>query len=250
MQRQSAGAQSAPAEAKPVSADAVIAAVKQHTDKNILDSITIIENKLSATTDNAQMVVALSELSGIWQRHKKGNIANYYKAKIAKLENSEKDLTFAGSLFMQLMENEGSPSVQMWEAGEAVDCFERALKIDSSNEDIKLKLATVYLDGTGQPMNGVRLLLGIVSEKPDDIAANLLLGKMSIKSGQYDKAMVRLQTVLKQEPENTEALYFMAQVYKEKGDKKKAIELFEQCKKLVNRPEFSREVDQYINSFK
>jgi hypothetical protein len=45
-------------------------------------------------------------------------------------------------------------------------------------------------------------------------------------------------------------MYFLAESYKGKGNTATAIELFEECKKLVNNPEFSREIDQYIISFK
>ncbi len=78
----------------------------------------------------------------------------------------------------------------------------------------------------------------------------LLLGRMSIQSGQFDKAIGRFETVLQQDPENKEALYFLAQAWEGKGDKKKAIELLEKCKKLVNHPGFSKEIDQHLNSLK
>jgi cytochrome c-type biogenesis protein CcmH/NrfG len=148
------------------------------------------------------------------------------------------------------MESDRSPSMQMWDGEEAASCLEQSLKIDANNEETKLALATAYIEGTGEPMRGVQILLAITQEKPNDVPANMLLGRMSIQSAQFDKAIGRFETVLKQEPENKEATYFLAQAYEGKGNKKKAIELLEQCKKLVNDPEFSREIDQQINSLK
>jgi cytochrome c-type biogenesis protein CcmH/NrfG len=138
----------------------------------------------------------------------------------------------------------------MWEAEEAISCLQQARKLDSTNEEIKLGLATAYIEGSDQPMTGVQMALAIVREKPDDIPVNLLLGKMSLKSGQVDKAIGRYETVLKQEPENREALYFLAQAWEAKGNKGKAIELLEKVKGIVNNPEFSRDIDQHINSLK
>ncbi|MGN6477045.1 MAG: tetratricopeptide repeat protein, partial [Flavipsychrobacter sp.] len=117
-------------------------------------------------------------------------------------------------------------------------------------DTVKMALAAAYIEGAGETMQGVQLLLGIIREKPDNIPANLMLGRLAIQSGQFDKAVQRFETVLKQEPENTEAMYFLAEAYKGKGDKAKAIELFEKCKQLVNKPDFTKEIDQYINSFK
>jgi cytochrome c-type biogenesis protein CcmH/NrfG len=113
-----------------------------------------------------------------------------------------------------------------------------------------MALAASYIEGTGETMQGVQLLLGVTREKPNNIQANLMLGRLSIQSGQFDKALGRFETVLKQEPENTEALYFLAETYKGKGNKEKAIELFEKCKKVVNKPQFSKDIDAYVNSFK
>jgi cytochrome c-type biogenesis protein CcmH/NrfG len=113
-----------------------------------------------------------------------------------------------------------------------------------------MALAASFIEGTGETMQGVQMLLSITREKPDNVPANLMLGRLAIQSGQFDKAVQRFETVLKSEPENTEALYFLAEAYKGKGNKQKAIELFEKCKKIVNNPEFNRDIDQYINSFK
>ena len=218
--------------------------------KTAADTVLTIEKQLSAIHDSSGMAVCFTHLSKVWERNKQLPAAAYYSAKAAKLENSEKKLTFAGQFFLQLMENEGSPSIQAWEAGEAVSCLEQSLAVDPNNEDTKLALATGYIEGTGEPMRGVQILLAITRDKPDDIPANMLLGRMSIQSGQFDKAVGRFETVLKQEPENKEALYFLAQAYEGKGDKKKAVELLEKCKKIVNDPQFSNEIDQHINSLK
>ena len=197
------------------------------------------------------MASVFIRLSRVWARNGVNTVAAYYIAKSAKLENSEKKLTFAGRNFLGLMENEGSPSVMAWEAREAVSCLEQSIKIAPDDEETKLGLATGYIEGTGEPMRGVQILLAITREKPDDIPANLLLGRMSIQSGQFEKAVGRFQTILKLEPANKEALYYLATAYEGTGDKKKAIELLEQLKRLVaDNKDFSKEIDQHINSLK
>ena len=200
--------------------------------------------------DSSQMAPVFTTLAQTWQQHKQLPVAAYYYAKAAKLENSEKKLNFAGQFFLDLLHDAPSAEVQMWEAGQAIACFERSLEINPDNDTVKMALAAGYIEGAGETMKGVQLLLGVTREKPDNIPANLMLGRMSIQSGQYDKAVERYETVLKQEPENTEALYFLAEAWKGKGNKEKAIELLEKCKKVVNKPEFSRDIDEYIKSFK
>ena len=236
---------------KPASFDSIVTASRRQLPKTVADTVLTIENELTAMHDSSRMASVFIRLSRVWERNNINTVAAYYVAKAAKLENSEKKLTFAGRNFLQLMEGEVSPSVQVWEAKEAVGCLEQSLKIAPDNEEAKLALATGYIEGTGEPMKGVQILLAITREKPDDIPANLLLGRMSIQSGQFDKAVGRFETILKLEPDNKEALYYLATAYEGKGDKKKAIELLEKLKQQVtDNKEFSKEIEQHINSLK
>jgi cytochrome c-type biogenesis protein CcmH/NrfG len=133
---------------------------------------------------------------------------------------------------------------------EAIACFEEALKVNPDNVDTKIALASCYTDGTGETMKGVTLLREVTQKDSNNIAANIILGKLAIQSGQFDKAVKRLERVIALRSDNTEAMYFLAEAYKGLGDKNKAIEMFEQCKRLVNKEEFSAEIDNYIKTFK
>lgn len=244
------GMSQAPSTMKPASLDSLIAASKKQLSKTASDSVTTIENELAAIRDSSRMAAVFIRLSGVYQRNRQPAIAAYYTELSGKLEKSSKTLTFAGQIFLELMQNEPSHAVQLWEAAEATSALEMAQSIDPANEDAKLALATAYIEGSGEPMKGVAILRGIVAEKPDDVPANMLLGRMSIQSGQFDKAVSRFETVLKKEPDNSEAMYFLAQAYEGLGDKNKTIEMLEKCKQKVNNPEFSKDIDRKINSLK
>lgn len=230
--------------------DSILAAARQELPEHAAAEINTIEKKIEAMHDSPGMASSFDTLAKLWQEHKQLPVAAFYHGQKAKLDNSEKNLNFAARFFLNLMQNTSSASVRMWEAQQAVELFERSMTVNPGNDTTKLALAASYIEGTGETMRGVQILLGITRERPDNIPANLMLGRLSIQSGQYEKALGRFETVLKQEPENTEALYFLAEAYKGMGNKEKAIELFEKCKKLVNNPQFSKDIDEYINSFK
>jgi len=236
--------------AVPASFDSILVASRKQLPEHASAEIGAIEKKISETKDSAAMAPLYTELAKEWQTHKQLPIAAFYYAKSAKLDNSEKKLNFAGQLFLDLIHDAGAPGVQVWEGQQAISCLGRSLELNPKNDTVKLAMAAAYIEGTGQLMQGVQVLRDITREKPDDIPANLMLGKLSVQSGQFDKAIKRFETVLKQEPENKEALYFLAESYKGTGDKQKAIELFEKCKKVVNDPAFSKDIDLYITSFK
>ncbi len=233
-----------------ISFDSLLQSARQAVTVHALEQIATVEKEIASAADSPAMVPAFTRIARIWQEHKQFPVAAYYYAKAAKLENSEKSLNFAGQFFLQLVQHTHSHDMQVWVAQQAIDCFRQSLLVNPDNDTTKLALAAGYIEGTHETMEGVQVLLGITREKPAHIPANLMLGRLAVQSGQYDKAIERFETILSQEPGNTEALYFMAEAYKGKGNKDKAIELFEACKKLVNKPEFTRDIDQYINSFK
>lgn len=191
-----------------------------------------------------------TKLAQLLQQHKQLAAATYYYTKAAKLENSEKSLNFAARLNSELLQSAESPSVRAWAAQEAITAFEQSLQLNPDNDTVKMALAACYIDGTSNPMQGIQLLLGITRKEPNNVPANLMLGQLSIRSGQMDKAQERFEKVISVEPDNTEALYFLAEVYKANGNKEKAIELLEKCKKIVNNEAFSKDIDDYIKSFK
>lgn len=237
-------------EVAPASADSILAAGKKALPEHAQQELAAVEGKLPQASNPAAKAALYTEIAKLWQQHKQLPSAAYYYAEAAKLENSEKSLNFAARLNSELLRSAESPSVRAWAAQQAISAYEQSLKLNPDNDTVKMALAACYIDGTSQPMQGIQLLLGITREEPDNIPANLMLGQLSIRSGQMDKAAERFEKVLKIEPENTEALYFMAEVYKGQGNKEKAIELLEKCKKIINNPAFSKEIDDYINSFK
>ena len=222
--------------------------LNQMNTKNA-SSITNLEKQLTNSTTALQSGV-YDTLVRLWKAADKLNMAAYYFGEKAKLENSEKNLNFAGQLHLDLMHEAPYQGLQIWEAKQAISCFDQSLQSNPNNDTVKMALASCFIQGVGETMKGVQILLGIVKEHPDHVPANILLGKMAVQSQQFDKAIVRLERLKTIEPKNTEVLYFLAEAYKGKGEKEKAIVLFEQCKKLVNNPAFSKDIDTYINSFK
>ncbi len=73
------------------------------------------------------------------------------------------------------------------------------------NNDQKVRFARLkiqYATEDQDVMQGVRTLLGVIREDSNNIAALEVLGEMSVKSGQLEKAKERYQKLLTLQPEN------------------------------------------------
>jgi tetratricopeptide (TPR) repeat protein len=200
-----------------------------------------------------QQIKVYDALAGFWRDSaKEEDIANYYKGKSAELVNSEKNLTFAARLILDRLRGEQENDKRTWEAEQAIGLLDKAIAMDPDNDDLKVDLASCYVFGKGmagdpmETMKGVRQLLDIVDRDPNNMKAQLVLGIGGVISTQYDKAIQRLTTVVTKQPDNLEAVSWLADAYASKGDKANAIKWYEYSKRLENDPKFSKEVDERI----
>ncbi|MBK8145615.1 MAG: tetratricopeptide repeat protein [Bacteroidetes bacterium] len=250
---QQAGGHAETGDAMNPNAEVVALDFEEYSKQQISKLPTSQKSRITDLTEKANQVntpIANKDVAEFWEREKDLVMAAYYYKRAAFLENTEKSVTFAGNLYQAVLQKTEEPGTRKWLALEAIACFNKALTINPNNTDTKIALATCYTEGTGETMKGVTLLREVTKTDSNNISANIILGKLAIQSGQFDKAKKRLELVLSIKPDNTEAMYFLAEAYKGSGNKEKAISLFEQCKTLVNNPDFTKEIDNYIKTFK
>jgi len=151
-----------------------------------------------------------------------------------------------------LLRDEHDEAMLAWESDEAIRLFQEAIKLNPNNEDLKIGLGSSYVFGKGrngdpqQTMKGILELLGVVRRDSTNMKAQLVLGIGGYVSGQYDKAISRLTKVIIAQPDNLEAIAFLADTYAAQGNKADAIKWYNVSKRLANNPEYSKEVDNRI----
>lgn len=216
-------------------------------------SLQKLENGVKRGDVKNQTVQQLTALADFW-KDSAGSLVPYayYLSEAAKLENSEKNLTFAGQFLLENMRRESRPDLKLWESQTAADLFERALKLNPSSDDLKIGLGSCYVYGPGmtgdpqQTMVGIQKLLEVVRNDSNNMKAQMVLGIASVISNQVDKGIERLEKVVNFDPHNLEAVSWLADAYASEGDVANAKKWYEQSKHLVNNPAFSKEVDERI----
>ena len=214
-----------------------------------------LENSVTRGDVLKQQIEANKQLASFWKDsiHSFEPYA-YYLSQSVKLENSEKNLTFAAQLILDNLRGEQDPAKLGWQAEQAIELFEQAIKLNPESDDLKIGLGSCYIYGkgrTGRPeetMKGIQQLLAVVKKDSSNMKAQLVLGVGGFVSGQYDKAIDRLLKVVKAQPGNLEAVAFLADAYASKGEKAEAIKWYQAMKKIANNPEYDQEIDQRIKS--
>lgn len=176
----------------------------------------------------------------------------WYEAEAARLEYSEKTLTFAAHLFLENLKGEENPQLKKWKALQAKDLFERSLKINDKNDSTIVGLGACYIFGNiaETPMEGILKVRQVVERDSSNVFAQMVLGQGSVISGQYEKAIVRFEKVISLQPDNLEAVLMLADVYERKADKPSAIKWYSKAASMVLNPDLQRELQKRIEDLK
>jgi tetratricopeptide (TPR) repeat protein len=219
--------------------------------------LSTLENSVSRGDVLSQQIKANEALANFW----KDSVNLYepyafYTSLASKLVNSEKNLTFAARIFLGNLRREKDEAKLGWETKEAIDLFERAIKLNPNNDDLRIGLGSAYIYGKGrngnpnETMQGILELVNVVKRDSTNMKAQLMVGVGGLVSGQFDKAIVRLQKVVTAQPDNAEAVAYLADAYAGQGNKAEAIKWYTVSKRLINDPHYTEEVDARIKTLR
>lgn len=237
-----------------ISIDTILFSSRQQLEPALQTQLTKLENKLQSAGENKEEKThAYHELARFW-----GDSARifepfaWYQAEAARLENSEKNLNFAARLFLDNLQQDEMMERRQWKALQAKDLFERSLKINPENDSAKVGLGACYLFGniSEAPMEGIMKIREVVEKDSTNIYAQLMLVKGSLLSGQYDKAVTRLESVNRMKPGDLESTLMLADVYERMKEKNKAADWYQKAIGLTNQKELKTAILQRIEELK
>ena len=235
--------------AQGISIDTILAMAKMELSPEQVVRLNTLEHSVSRGDIKDQQIHVYHQLARFWSDS--GHIFEpfaWYESEAARLENSEKSLTFAAHLFLNNLQNDEVAERKQWKALQAKDLFERSLKINPDNDSAKVGLGACYLFGaiSDTPMEGILKIREVVEKDSTNVYAQMMLIRGALISGQYDKAINRLQTVNRLEPANVEAIILLADLYDRTADKANAVIWYRKSLPLVKQPEARAEIEKRI----
>jgi tetratricopeptide (TPR) repeat protein len=233
-----------------ISIDTILNTAKKQLSPEQGARLSMLENSISRGDVKNQQVKVYHQLAHFWG-DSMGFFPPYawYEAEAARLENSEKSLSFAAHLFLNSLQGEqnADPALAKWKALQASDLFERSLKINPGSDSSKVGLGAVYLfGGIAPPMQGISLIREVADKDSTFEYAQMMLVQGSLVSGQVDKAISRLNAVCRMNPENIEAILLLADVYEQTGNKPAAIGWYRKSLQYIKRPDAKEAIEKRI----
>ena len=190
--------------------------------------------ELEQKTIESKSIEAKKELAGWWIRNGFPNASGLIAEEIAEEEGSAAAWSIAGATYQILLQDPSPSDERTFAAGQAVSAFEKAISLEPENVEHRVNLALIYADAPPKdnPMQAVLMLRDLEKKHPNAPSVYNALGRLSIKTGQWENAIKRLDQALKIDPKNRNAVCLMAKAYEGKGDTDMAKKFAQDCASL------------------
>ncbi len=203
-----------------ISIDRVIAESKKTLPGVAQSEIQQYEQKIRNVEIDSQKVTYQKALASIWYAEGHPLISGHYAEQIAEHINDTDSWNIAGTTYSIASKKLGEGNEREHAIAKSRVALEKALSLSPDNIDSKINLALTYVDAPLEenPMKGIMMLVDLNEKHPENVPVLMQLARLSLKTGQLEKAIVRLTKVIELRPSLKEAHCMLAEVLRNKGD--------------------------------
>jgi lipopolysaccharide biosynthesis regulator YciM len=229
--------------------DAIIIKAKKSIAPATINQLDSLEKKLPSVSNQNEKIIILNNLIKIWQQEGSKIITANYANQLAELTKTPNDYAKAGNYLVIAFETAADSTLQKPLIDMAFITLQKAIKSDSNNIENLANMGACLMEGRNQVMDGVLILKDVVKKSPNHLKANFILAKFAVVSGQYDKAIIRLEKLISNYPTYTDAYLVLANAYASKGETLKAKQILQNCQRQTTDAQVKTELDQLIKQF-
>jgi len=248
-QKSAVANEAAAGNANSFSIDQASATALSQVTATIAKDISTLEKVYKNASGNDQLVQA-KQLAQKWDDVEQAIPSAMYLEVVANKEPILTNWLSAGTRFLKAFDNSTDSLVKPVLLQKANLSFTKAMALDSTNTEAKTGLGVTIVNGMGAPMTGIALLREVVEKDPKNFRANMNLGKFAVQSGQFDKAIIRFNTIINEIKATPDAYFYLGTAYESLGKKTEAIDAYLSSKKLAANPTFSNFIDKKVAQLK
>ena len=208
-----------------------------------------VANVEAALAKDPSSIPLNDSLARVWDRLNKPALSAHYYEEVAKAGQGEKNWINVAYRYFDAFKEAGDSAERKMMVEKAINAYKQVLEINPDNLDAKTDLGLCYAEGTSSPMEGIMLLRDVVEKNPNHLTAQFNLGILSVRSGQYEKAVERFEKVLQIDKTNKDARLLLSKTYLMMGKKDLALQNLEKLEDSGDAG-FNQEVNTLINQIK
>ena len=155
---------------------------------------------------------------------------------IAEIEKTDAAWSIAGATWQIAGTNAKDQATHDFCGKHAIAAFENAVSIKPEEVAHQVNLAAVYADFPlpENPMKAVLMLRDLEAKNPENPLVYNALGRLAIKTNQWDRAIARFEKTISIDPKNKQANCLLADAYRGAKQDAKAAEQEKRCAQLTN----------------
>lgn len=200
-------------QATAIDLDKLLLRAKEIYSQEQLSPILALEQQLSAENVEEKQTELLKSISSEWNTLGDFALGGVYAEQVSGLLQSDAAFSIAGTTYFSCFKRDRDSLVRSFCMEKAIQSFESAISVAPEDQTHKVNLGLCYVEGGAQPMKGIMIIRDVAEKHPENALAGITLGKLSLRTGQYDKAIQRLETVLKTNPNQADAHYWLGLTY-------------------------------------
>lgn len=222
--------------AESANIDVMLKTAKQALTGPQSNALLAIETQLESAPSDSARAMGYQRLSGKWYEFGQPAIAGHFAEKVAAITNTEEAWSITGTTFTLCVQRLEEKRIKDFCTDHAVQAFENAISINPENIAHKVNLALCYTENppADNPMRGILMLVELNKEFPNNVLVLTNLGRLAIDTGQFDRAVERLEQALSLDVENVTAICLLSKAYEGAGQAEKARQFAETCSQLIN----------------
>jgi tetratricopeptide (TPR) repeat protein len=229
-------------------APATPAAAHNSVPETLSKAIKSLRSQYLSSPENKKSSIFADSLQNLYTKAGQFDSAAWFADKAALFLNTTESFLKAGNSYYEAYTFAMKPEKQQALAEKTREYLEKVIKADPKNLEAKTKIGMTYF--SSNPPKGVGILREVLEADPKNELVLFNLGMLAIQSGQYDRAIERLNELVAVNPKHTQGQMLLGVAYMNKGEKDKARQQFEKVKQLDNDPSVQATVDSYLNDLK
>jgi outer membrane protein len=224
---------------------------KGHSDipVTLTFSIKTLRAQYLAGSPNQKNAIFADSLRSLYTQAGQFDSAAWFGEQAASFFKTTESYLKAGDSYYEAYTFALQPEKQKTMAEKAQFWLGKSIEANPKNLEARTKMAMTYLSSSS-PMKGIQMMREVLAEDPKNEFTLFNMGMLSIQSGQFDRAIERLNELIVVNPNHIQGQLLLGVAYMNKGNKEKARLQFEKVKKLDNDPAVQATVDSYLKDLK
>lgn len=202
-----------------------------------------------ASTDKEKSA-SLVQMADLWDKNTQWGIAGLYYDSAAKIAASSELTALAGTRFLAAADMAEDSTLRPYLSQRALQSLLKATEIAPEDLNVQAEYGNALALLGDNPMAGIQKLKDITQKDSLHLKANFHLAQLSIRSGQFDKAINRFNLINRHYPAFPDAWLGKGEAWYNLQNVPEALKALETYKALVKDPVILQQVDAFMSQIK